>query len=145
MSSPHCHANRGWLRDTETTGSRWDSLKGRSSVLTTKGEIVKKPLASAAAALVFMFALAGCSVGTKTVSPSAVEPVIAQSLADSVGSDTLPNIDCGDDTIEAVVGNVFHCALSVDGDDATYDVAVTITAIDGSDLSFDSVVASEPN
>src|SRR5690554_5609284 len=91
--------------------------------------------------------LAGCTVSASanlTVSPESFAETVATALQDAVGADAPPNIDCGDEQIGLVEGDIVVCALSTDGDPDVYDTTVTITEVDGTDYSINAQVAYEP-
>lgn len=55
---------------------------------------------------------------------------------------TLESVECPAD-LEAVVGATLTCSAVSEGD--TYDVDVTVTAVEGDNVSFDIQVADQPN
>ncbi len=82
-------------------------------------------------------ALAGCSA-------SVPADEIAQQISDEVArqvEQTPDDVTCPED-LPAEVDAEMTCELT-DGDNV-YDVAVTVTSVDGSDVLFDLVVADEP-
>lgn len=92
-----------------------------------------------------MLALSGCSGESKAyVEPDALGEQVANALAAEVGAETPPTVDCGEDKIYPENELVVMCVLSVDGDEAEYDVTVTFDSVEGTEYHFNSVVASEP-
>ncbi|MDQ2677876.1 MAG: DUF4333 domain-containing protein [Actinomycetota bacterium] len=87
--------------------------------------------------------LAGCSSGPGTLGRAEVESTAAEQLAATVESDVVPDISCPGD-LEAEVGAAFVCELSVEGDDAVYEVDIEVTEMDGDRAHFDIQVADEP-
>ena len=81
--------------------------------------------------------LAGCSTA---VSQSDVEETTADQLEQQVGE--RPNIECPDD-LEGEVGAEMTCVLSADGPEE-FEVYLTVTDVDGSEIFFDIQVAEQP-
>ena len=93
----------------------------------------------AALALVTAALLAGC--GSTTVSASDVEDQISSQLESQVGQ-APDKVDCPGD-LEGKVDATMTCVLTAGSD--TVDVTVTVTKVDGSDVSFDIKVADPVN
>ena len=69
--------------------------------------------------------LVGCTAEAGSfIKPGTLGERVAIALAAEVGSETVPNVDCGDENIFPKEGLVVMCVLSVDGDTAEYDVTV---------------------
>ena len=85
-------------------------------------------------------ALLGACSSTPTLSKSEVETQAAAALTAQVGQQS-PPITCPSD-LEAKVGATMVCSTQLDS--ATYDVTVTITAVEGTNASFDVKVADKP-
>ncbi len=99
-------------------------------------------LAMSAAA---MLTIAGCTGEAKLqVEPDALGEQVATALAESVGADVPPNVDCGEDTIYPKNDLVVMCILSVEGDTDAYDVTVTFDSVEGTEYHFNSIVADQP-
>ncbi len=100
-----------------------------------------KYLVISATAVAGLF-LAGC--GGSVVPAADVERVATQQLAEVLGFtvEQMPELTCPGD-LNAEVGAVMTCSLI--GVDATYDVAVTVTSVEGGAANFSVVVADEPN
>ncbi|MEX1210487.1 MAG: DUF4333 domain-containing protein [Candidatus Nanopelagicales bacterium] len=99
-------------------------------------------LAISATAVAGLF-LAACS-STGTVPASVVADQVRQQLADQFGFslEEMPKVTCPGE-LEAVMGALMTCSLI--GTDGTFDVAVTVTSVDGGVASFSIAVADEPN
>ena len=103
-------------------------------------------------AVVLGASLAGCSasasIGGKevTVGADKLADTVATSLQESIGAADPPTIDCGTGDIKIEADQVLHCDLSVAGDDAVYDVTVTVTEVntDTGNFSISSQVADQP-
>jgi len=96
------------------------------------------------------FLLAACSgsvsVGdTANVDSGEVEAQAAAQLAEQVGAEELPTIDCTDD-LEAKVGATLTCELTAGADPAVYAVEIEVTSIDEEtdEVLFDIQVSDEP-
>lgn len=88
---------------------------------------------------------AGCSASANfTVTPDTLAEHVATKLQELVGTDAPPTIDCGDESIDVVEGEVVTCELTEDGSPDVYPVTVTITSVEGTNYSFDISVADEP-
>jgi hypothetical protein len=96
--------------------------------------------------LVVALALAGCSakasIGTKETPEAEVEDTVATQLAENTGQPK-PNIDCPTG-LEAKVGTVITCTLSVDGDPKRYPVTVTVDSVADGRSHFTAKVGTEP-
>ena len=75
------------------------------------------------------------SVGGGDVAEADIEAQAAEQLAESVGSDVPPTVDCPG-SLAAEVGTTMTCELSVEGDDATYPVSIEVTAVEDGVASF---------
>ena len=82
----------------------------------------------------------GFGQGT-TVDRDAVAAQISNQLAEQVG-ETPDSVECPDD-LDAQVGATLTCVLTHQGE--SYDVDVTVTAVEGDNVSFDIEVAGQPN
>ncbi|SEE75731.1 DUF4333 domain-containing protein [Ruania alba] len=103
----------------------------------------RKFLAAAAIPTVATLLLAGCSSST-AVSESDLETQTAEELQAMAGEGApLPTIDCPDD-LDAEVGVTMDCVLSVDGEPDQYQVTLTVTSVDGTDVGWDIQVAETP-
>lgn len=89
-------------------------------------------LKSLGALAVVGLALAGCSTSV-TVPADEVEAQAAASLESQIGF--LPTIECTED-LEGEVGTEITCDL-FDEDGARYDVIMTVTSVEGTDVEFD--------
>jgi len=106
--------------------------------------IVRTVLASGAA--VGLMASAGacsCSIGSSShaVPKSDVASQITSKMTDAAGNKP-DSVSCPDD-LQAKVGAQLNCAMKVKG--ATYNVNVTVTSVDGSDVKFDMVETVDKN
>jgi len=92
---------------------------------------------------VLLLMLSACSFSANlTVSPESLAANVAGALEQN---GMRPNIDCGENSIDLKVGNVVHCELSATGDPTVFDVAVTITKVDGMNYTYDVKVADTPS
>jgi len=96
-----------------------------------------------ATAVLVGFASGGCSGGDGDLDRAEMEAAIATQLAAEVGADEEPDIDCPE-PIEAEVGATGTCHLQVDGEEARYEVAVEVTAIEDERASYSIEVADAP-
>ena len=78
---------------------------------------------------------ASVSVGD-SVAESEVEQQAAEQLAASVDNGVTPIVDCPGD-LKAEVGAVLLCELSVEGEDATLPVTITVTSVEDGTVAFD--------
>lgn len=81
--------------------------------------------------------------GAVTVTSTAISTLAEDALEKSVGS--RPAIDCGDDDVEVVNGNVVECVLTDPSSGGTYDTEVTISGVEGTKYSVDVQVAQTAN
>ncbi|MEN9645008.1 MAG: hypothetical protein RL238_1677 [Actinomycetota bacterium] len=89
------------------------------------------------AALVVLTAACSASVSVgDDVSEKEVERQAAEQLAATVDNGVTPIIDCPGD-LKAEVGAVLTCELSVEGDDATFPVTITVTEVKDGTAFFD--------
>lgn len=96
-------------------------------------------------------ALSGCSAkvsvggGDKEMAESAVEAEAAKKLAESVGSEELPEVDCPG-PLKAEVGTTMECVLTAPDDNKDYTVTLTVTEVNEDDgtIKFDAEVGTEP-
>lgn len=88
-------------------------------------------------------ALAGCSfsVGGTSVDQEELEQTISDKLAEQVGT-TPDDISCPGD-LDAEEGTTMTCVLTHEG--TSYDVTITVTGVEGTDVDFDIQVADEPS
>lgn len=101
--------------------------------------------ASLIGGLALAAALAGCSVTASanlTVPASQVADVAASALEDEVG--IRPEMDCGDEAVDLVDGEVVECVLTDPTTSSEFDAPVTIEDVDGSDYRVDVEVADTP-
>ena len=82
--------------------------------------------------------LAGC--GDPEVAKADLEKNSAHFLSEKVGKES-PPITCPSG-LKAKVGAAITCSMVIDG--KTYDVAVNITSVDGTNAKFDVAVADKP-
>jgi hypothetical protein len=91
-----------------------------------------------ASMLGILVCLAGC--GEAEVSKQDVEKAAQESLSKSAGKPA-PPITCPSG-LKAKVGSSLTCSITLDG--KPYDVAVAVTAIEGSQATYSVEVASKP-
>ncbi len=92
--------------------------------------------------------LAGCTMSasiTFAVDADKLADQAAVALQESVGALEPPNIDCGEEQIDVVLGDQVVCELSVDGDPLVLDTVITFTKVEGTDYSIDVQVAELPD
>lgn len=74
----------------------------------------------------------GCSasveLGGSDIAEAELESVTAERLAESVGSETLPIIDCPGD-LEGEVGATMTCELTTEDDPTVLPVFIEVTAV----------------
>jgi len=100
-----------------------------------------KKLLSIAATAVLLIGLCSCTAKANlTVTPASLASNVSASL---VQNGVKPDIDCGKNSIDLVVGNVVHCDLTVSGDPTVLDVTVKITEVDGTNYQFTADVANK--
>ena len=92
-------------------------------------------------ALLATLALAACSSGTPTVDKDDLAKQVSDKLAASVGQ-TPKSVECPDDLV-GKVGTTTTCTLTAE-DGTTFGVTVTVTGVDGSDVSYDAQVDQTP-
>ncbi|MDR1449682.1 MAG: DUF4333 domain-containing protein [Propionibacteriaceae bacterium] len=102
--------------------------------------MMKKMAVLAASAVCLLAGACSASVNF-TVSPDSLADDIARMLE---RDGLTPDIDCGDEDIDIVNGNVVHCDLSAAGDTAVYDVTVTFSEVSGKNYHIDAQVADAP-
>jgi hypothetical protein len=107
--------------------------------------LVRTLLASGAAAgLMAGVGACSCSIGTSSshaVSKGDVASQITQKLTDAQGNKP-DSVECPGD-LPANVGAQLNCSMKVKG--ATYNVNVTVTSVNGSDVKFDMVETVDKN
>ncbi|ULE32298.1 DUF4333 domain-containing protein [Mycobacterium sp. IDR2000157661] len=99
------------------------------------GQLIRMALVSSAAAV-----MVGCSSGTPTVDREDLAGEINKRLEQQVGR--APDSVTCPQNLRGEVGNTERCELK-DGDD-TYGVTVTVTKVEGTDVSFDFKVDDRP-
>lgn len=102
-------------------------------------------ITSALSVAVVAVALAGCTASASlTVPASTVEDQAAKALQEQVGSDTPPEMDCGEDAVPLKEGTEVPCVLTDPASGSKYDSTVTLSDIDGTKYHIDVQVASTP-
>lgn len=99
----------------------------------------RRLLLTLAAAPALALSLSACGAGT--VDAAEVEEQAESQLEQQVG--IRPDVACEDD-LPAEEGATITCSLTVEGDDAVYDVTVTTTSVEDNTANFDVVVADTP-
>lgn len=90
--------------------------------------------------------LVGCSFSSNlTTSAASVAEQAAQALQDQLGTDTAPEIDCGEEAIDLLDGTVVDCLLTDPSSGLEYDTTVTLSDVDGSNFHIDVQVAETAN
>lgn len=92
--------------------------------------------------------VAGCSAtgsANLTVSPENIEQQAARVLQDEVGTDYVPELDCGSEQIDLVEGNTVNCVLTDPPTGEEYDTTVTISNVDGTNYRITAEVAETQN
>lgn len=82
--------------------------------------------------------LVGC--GEPEIAKAEIEQQAQKQLTASVGKEA-PPVTCPGN-LKAVVGTTMACGMDIDG--KTHDVTVKVTAVEGSNASFDITVADKP-
>src|SRR5690554_5752935 len=79
-------------------------------------------------------ALSGCSASVNTTVPAeSVADLAATALGDQW--DTDPTVDCGDGSVDAVVGTTVDCTVFNPKSALNYPATVTLTEVEGSTIS----------
>lgn len=90
--------------------------------------------------------LTGCTFSANfTVSADKVAELAASALEEQYPDLGRPELDCGDDSVDIVVGEQVDCVLTDPSNGAELDAVVTITEVDGTNYSIDVKVADVPN
>ena len=93
------------------------------------------------AVVVFLLAgLVACS-GNKVLTADTVATSAEDALEEQIG--VRPTISCPDD-VDAEVGAKTRCTLTAGDDPTEYGVTVTVTSVEGSDATFDVAVDEQP-
>jgi Domain of unknown function (DUF4333) len=101
---------------------------------------------SATAAVLGVLVLGACSVtasANRTVGAEQIADEAEGALEEQVGQ--RPDIDCGDDQVDLVDGEVVDCELTDPGTGSEYDTTVTLSNVDGTNFDIDVQVADQPN
>jgi hypothetical protein len=100
-------------------------------------------ISSAAAGLVASASACSCSIGTSShaVSKNDVAQQITSKLTDAAGNKP-DSVTCPSD-LEAKVGAQLNCTMKVKNQ--TFNVNVTVTSVNGSDVKFDMVETVDKN
>ena len=101
-------------------------------------------LLTPAVALAAVALLAGCTASASlTVPAESVATQAAEALEAEIGS--LPEVDCGDDTVKLINGTTVDCLLTDPQTGLEYDTTVTISEVDGLKYHVDVQVAETAN
>lgn len=101
---------------------------------------------SATAAVLGVLVLGACSVSAsanRTVGAEQIADEAEGALEEQVGQ--RPDIDCGDDQVDLVDGEVVDCELTDPSTGSEYDTTVTLSNVDGTNFDIDVKVADQPN
>lgn len=98
----------------------------------------------AAAAGLLATALTGCTFSASaTASPDDIATLAEDALEGEIGQ--RPEIDCGDDSIPLKEDSVVPCLLTDPASGAEFDADVTLTKVDGTNVTVSVQVADAPN
>lgn len=101
-------------------------------------------LALLVAASVIATALTGCTFSASaTASPDEIASLAEDALEAEVGQ--RPEIDCGEDSIPLKEGTTVTCLLTDPASDLEADADVTLTKVDGNNVTVSVKVADTPN
>ena len=97
-----------------------------------------------AAAGLLATALTGCTFSASaTASPDDIATLAEDALEAEIGQ--RPEIDCGDDSIPLKEDSVVPCLLTDPASGAEFDADVTLTKVDGTNVTVSVQVADAPN
>jgi len=82
--------------------------------------------------------------GDNTIDRSTLSVALAEQIAEEYGLDDEPMVNCPDEIAREVGASTTCTFETVDSDDE-YDVEVSVSSVDGDDVEYNVVVASEPN
>ncbi len=106
---------------------------------------MRRPTLAAAVLVPLALALAACSVSANlTVAADSLASKAEDALQEQTGADYAPVIDCGEDPVDLVEGEVVDCVLTDERAGSDYDTAITLTKVDGTKYSIDIEVAEQP-
>jgi len=98
----------------------------------------------AAAAGLLATALTGCTFSASaTASPDDIATLAEDALEAEIGQ--RPEIDCGEDSIPLEEDSVVPCLLTDPASGAEFDADVTLTKVDGTNVTVSVQVADAPN
>ena len=90
--------------------------------------------------------LTGCTFSANfTVSADKIAELAASALEDQYPDLGRPELDCGDDSADIVVGEQVDCVLTDPSNGSELDAVVIITEVDGTNYSIDVQVADVPS
>ena len=101
---------------------------------------------ASAAAVLGILVLGACSVtasANRTVGAEQIADQAEGALEEQIGQ--RPEIDCGDDQVDLVDGEVVDCELTDPASGDEYDTTVTLSDVDGTEYHIDVQVADQPN
>ena len=101
---------------------------------------------TATAAVLGILVLGACSVtasANRTVGAEQIAEEAEGALEEQIGQ--RPDIDCGDDQVDLVDGEVVDCELTDPTTGDEYDTTVTLSDVDGTNFNIDVQVAQEAN
>lgn len=98
----------------------------------------------AAAAGLLATALTGCTFSASaTASPDEIATLAEDALEAEIGQ--RPEIDCGEDSIPLEEGSVVPCLLTDPATGSEFDADVTLSKVDGTNVTVSVQVAETPN
>lgn len=98
----------------------------------------------AAAAGLLATALAGCTLSASaTAAPDEIATLAEDALEAEIGQ--RPEIDCGEDSIPLEQGSVVPCVLTDPATGSEFDADVTLSKVDGTNVTVSVQVAETPN
>jgi hypothetical protein len=105
-----------------------------SSTIQSRQTAITGKIGAAGLAVAVVFALAGCSFSANPTLPAEeVAGIAAKALSEQWDTDA--TVDCGDESIKAVVDTAVECTAYNPKSDLDYPATVTLTKIEGSNVS----------
>ena len=92
-----------------------------------------------------LLGLTGCTfTASLTVPADSVGEQAAKALTDQLGTDVVPEMDCGEDDVKLINGTVVACVLTDPTSNMSYDAPVTISEVNGTNYHVAVQVGDAP-